>query len=239
MVRPLGLVLSLAMPLAGMGFGSAGCDHGQPPPQDPKGASSTSAAPTPVAPTASASAAATTSAPSSVASSAPSAKAPLTVPSTWTAYSHKKLALSFSYPKDVFTLTEAAGKVVLASTLVRDELGGDPKPKKWVYGATFFVVTGTPEAYLQKEWKPFWVDANPGGKFKETESLATTTVAGKTGYALFGGVEGYNQRVLALARGKETVVVQLRTIGGVMGPKPDEVDQLHTFDILVASLRLE
>lgn len=243
LARSLGSLLPVLLPFVAAASGLLACDHGKAPAQDPSGspsapmasASSSSAATSP--PTASASATPSSSA-AGVAPTA-SAKAPLVVPSTWTPFAHKKLALSFSYPKDVFTLSEPAGKIVLTSALSRDELGGDPKPKKWVYGATLFVVPGTPEAYFQKDWKPFWTDANPGGKFKETESLATTTVSGKSGYALFAGVEGYNTRVLAVARGKETVVIQLRTIGDVMGPKPPEADQSHTFDVLLSSLRIE
>jgi len=215
-----------------------GCDHASAPPAGPASAGSASVAPSASsAPVASATTAPASASASAVASTPP--PPPLTVPTTWTPFASKKLGVSFSYPKDLFKLEETATQITLRSKLSRDELGGDPKPKKWVYGVTLSVSKLTPEGYLEKEFKPFYTAAFPGKKFKETESISAAKVAGKDGYQLFAGVEGYNQRVVVLARGKESLVLQLKTIGGVMGPDIAEDEQVKTFDQLLLSLKVD
>jgi len=219
--------------------GLLGCDHGGAPPSGPTSAGSTSAASASTSSAPSASTIASAPASASAVASTPPPPPPLTVPSTWTPFASKKLGFSLSYPKDLFELKETAAQVTLLSKLSRDELGGDPKPKKWVYGVTLLVSKLTPEGYLEKEFKPFYTAAFPGKKFKETESITAMKVAGKDGYQLFAGVEGYNQRVVVLPRGKESFVLQLRSIGGVMGPNIPEDEQVKTFDQLLLSLKLD
>ena len=175
----------------------------------------------------------------SATASTPPPPAPLTVPSTWTPFASKKLGLSFSYPKETFKLTETATRVSLVSTLSRDELGGDPKPKKWVYGAEMFLRTEAPAAFLKKDYESFYKSAFPGGKFKETESISATKFAGKDGYKLMFGVEGYNTQMLVLPKGTGSLVLQFRSIGGVMGPNIPEADQTDTFERIQLSFKME
>ena len=168
---------------------------------------------------------------------APVSKAEM--PVDWTAYRSAKLAVAFSYPKSVFRLSETPTQVTLASTLSRDQLGGDPKPRKWTYGARILVSPLSPERYLARHYKAFHAGAFPGGVFKETESITAEKLAGREGYRLWAGIEGYNERVVVLKRGAGSVALHLRTIGSVMSPPIPEDEQVKVLDQLLVSLRID
>jgi hypothetical protein len=233
--RLVGLSLSLSLALV------AACDHtckgpGNPAPAPsvaPSGAASAASSAAPAAPSASASA-------SAVASAAASSVAPLVVPATWTPYANAKLGFSLSYPADTFRLAETPTAISFASALSRDELGENPKPKKWVYGLRVSLRADTPVAVLKKDYEGFYKSAFPGGKFKETESISALKLAGKDGYQLVMGVEGYNSRVLFLAKGaSSTLVLDFRSIGGVMGPSVPEDQQVEVFDKMLLSFKMD
>lgn len=231
--RLAGLTLSLSLSLV------AACDH------TCKGPSSVSADPI-AAPSASASASApvASAAPAastgSTASPTASAAAPLVVPATWTPYANTKLGFSLSYPADTFRLVETPTAISFVSTLSRDELGEAPKPKKWVYGLSVSVRSALPVAVLKKDYEGFYKDAFPGGKFKETESISALKLAGKDGYQLAMGVEGYNSRVILLPKGaSSTLVLDFHSIGGVMGPSTPEDQQTEVFDKMLVSFKLD
>ena len=169
----------------------------------------------------------------------PGPESSVAVPATWAAYRSAKLGVGFSYPKEVFKLAETPAQVVLASTLSRDMLGGDPKPRKWTYGARILVSPLAPERYLARHYKAFHASAFPGGTFKETESITAEKVAGRDGYRLWSGIEGYNERVVVLQKGKGSVALHFRTIGSVMSPPIPEDEQVKVFDQLLASLRID
>lgn len=174
-----------------------------------------------------------------VAAVAHGADSPSAAPAGWTEYRAPKLGIAFSYPKSVFKLSETPTQVTLASTLSRDQLGGDPKPRKWTYGARILVSPLSPERYLARHYKAFHADAFPSGVFKETESIAAEKLAGREGYRLWAGIEGYNERVVVLKRGAGSVALHLRTIGSVMSPKVPEDEQVKVLDQLLASLRID
>ena len=160
-------------------------------------------------------------------------------PSTPEPYRSAKLGVGFSYPKDIFKLSESPTQVVLASTLSRDQLGGERKPRKWTYGARILVSPLSPERYLARHYKAFHADAFPGGVFKETESITAEKVAGRDAYRLWAGIEGYNERVFVLKKGTGSVALHFRTIGSVMSPTIPEDEQVKVFDQLLASLRID
>jgi hypothetical protein len=231
--RLVGLTLSLCLSLV------AACEHTS------KGPGSVSPDPS-AAPPASASAAAPVASGAPAASSAStgaptaSAAAPLVVPASWTPYANAKLGFSLAYPAATFRLVETPTAISFVSTLSRDELGEDPKPKKWVYGLSISVRSALPAAVLKKEYEGFYKSAFPGGKFKETESIRALKLAGKDGYQLVMGVEGYNSRVLFLAKGaSSTLVLDFRSIGGVMGPSVPEDQQTEVFDKMLLSFKMD
>lgn len=172
-------------------------------------------------------------------STSPAPDSPIAVPANWTPYRSPKFAIAFSYPKDVFRLAETSTQVVLASTLSRDELAGERKARKWTYGARILVSPLSPERYLARHYKAFHADAFPGGVFKENESVTAAKVAGREGYRLWSGIEGYNERVVVLGRGAGSVALHFRTIGSVMSPPVPEDEQVRVFDQLLASLRID
>jgi hypothetical protein len=230
---------------------SSGCAPSTPPSPLAPVASAATTAPglvTPPAPSASGAPAAP------VASAAPSAPASataeeepaapprdLTVPRNWTRYTHKRLGLSFAYPKATFRLTETTEGLKLQSTLSRDELGENPKPEKWFYEMT--VRTGHADviAVLKKDLAVWYDMAFPKGVFDpDNGSIRRTRLAGLDGYRLSSGIEGYNTEVLILARGpKTTLVIAFSTIGDVMGPDPTSEEQNRVFAIIEGSMQVQ
>ncbi len=169
----------------------------------------------------------------------PSAE-PLVVPPGWTPYANAKLGFTLAYPSDTFRLDETPSGVTFTSSLSRDGLGEDPKAGKWVYGLHVSVHAGAPTAVLQKDYGSFYESAFPGGKFQETESIAALELAGRHGYQLVMGVEGYNSRVVLLPKGAgSTLVLDFRSIGGVMSPSTPEDQQTAVFDQMIASFKMD
>lgn len=179
-----------------------------------------------------------TSQPTATATAA--APSPPPVPSDWAHYTHARLGVRFAYPKTTFRVSETATSVTLASALARDELGGDPHPKKWIYGLRIFARDLDVMATMKKEAESFYDMAFPKGVFNEQNgSIVKTRLLGLDGYRLTSGVEGYNSDEIFLARGpKATLVIRFDTVGDIMGPTPTEDEQRRVFAILEGSMAL-
>jgi hypothetical protein len=179
-----------------------------------------------------------------IASAAPVESAPpasaTAIPSGWTRYTHKRLGVSFAYPKATFRLSETPTGVTLLSALARDELGGDPHPKKWVWSLRVIARDADVKAVLKKDAASWYDTAFPKGVLDpENGSIAVARVAGLDGYRLTAGVEGYDSNKLFLARGpRSTIVLTFDTIGDVMGPSPTEEEQTRVFAMIEGSIQI-
>ena len=165
---------------------------------------------------------------------------PMNVPAGWTPYANAKLGFRLAYPADTFRLDETPAGVTFASTLSRDGLGEAPKAGTWVYGLRVSVRPATPVAVLKKEYEGFYQSAFPGGKFQETESISALKLEGRDGYQLVMGIEGYDSRVLLLPKGADsTLVLDFRSIGGVMAPSVPEDQQTDVFDKMLGTFKMD
>ncbi len=162
------------------------------------------------------------------------------VPAGWKRLSDASLGVSFVYPPAIFRVSKAAGAIELDSSLAREELGGDPHPKQWVWSMRVERFHEDAKTVFHRDSPSFFDLAFPKGRFDPMNGVVSRTkVAGLDGWRVAGGVEGYNSVLLYLQRSAgSTLIVRFRTIGDIMVPKPSEAEQKHVFAIVERSLRV-
>lgn len=171
---------------------------------------------------------------------------PTTPPSTTSGvYESKTLGIKFSYPTDLFKVTESSGRVVVESPYhVIENYKGTPDGEFKHPFAITFLVRNMDMVSAMDEDLPAFKDAYEQGMRGEDVSnfMLPVTAASATGVKFIVGIEGTNRIYAYLPRGpKDTVVIEMTYITDFLKdaikPKPiAEQAQLDAFYSVVDSL---
>jgi len=160
-------------------------------------------------------------------------------------YDSTALKIHFHYPKDIFQVAEAPGRVILESPYhVIENFKGTPDGEFKHPFAIGFRVEPTDMVTAMDDDLPAFKDAYGRGMRGEDVSnfMQNVTAGGASGVSFLVGVEGTNTIYTYLPRGpKDTVVVETTFIGDFLKnnikPKPiTEKEQLEVLKKVMDSL---
>ena len=158
-------------------------------------------------------------------------------------YENKQLGFKFSYPNDIFKLTENELSVNLKSDYFVDaDMSGIPGNKKIHYFGFNFQLEKMPVFESIKQELPPVIDMIfPDGKlenFQASEGFAEKmTVVEKESYAILQGIEGVNIQYIFVPKNEnETLLIKFMYIGDFLSPQISETEQKAVFEFIIATL---
>lgn len=159
-------------------------------------------------------------------------------------YQNEEIGISFSYPNEIFKITENGNNLNLKSDYFVDaDMSGIPGNEKIHYFGFDFQLDKMPIFETIKKELPSVIDMIfPEEKlenFQTSEGFAEKmTVLEKESYTILQGIEGVNIQYVFIPKNEnETLMIKFMYIGDFLSPQISEIEQKAVFEFILATLK--
>lgn len=159
-------------------------------------------------------------------------------------YQNKELGISFSYPNEIFKITENLNNLNLKSNyFVNADMSGISGNEKIHYFGFDFSLKKLPVFEIIKQELPSVINIIfPNDKledFQISEGFTQKiTIAEKESYIILQGIEGVNIQYIFVPKNEnETLLIKFMYIGDFLNPEVSETEQKAVFEFILATLK--